>query len=166
MTSKRAAAVALVAALVGLTGCGSINYDLSAHDAIGTWRAGNDLPTQIEVRSDGTFRATEWPSNAWCEGKATPSEVRALDVTDPRSFAGTWDFSELGGPDKLTFRRTDGADCEVGVSGDFREEDGDTYVCFRLPGTILGSERVDNLFVFYRDEPRSVPREDTCFNYN
>ncbi|WP_091366519.1 hypothetical protein [Microbacterium sp. ru370.1] len=149
-----------------MTGCASLNYDLSAQDAVGSWSAGGDSPLRLDVRADGTFQATGWPSNAWCEGRSTPRTVNDLRIDETRSFSGTWTFVESSGPDSIRFTREDGDDCSVGTAADFWEEGGITYACFPLPGVTVDAKGVENLIVIYRDEPIEPSRADSCFNYN
>lgn len=158
------AAAASVALLAVLTACTNSDFTLSAEDAYGTWRAGSDLPTTLELADDGTFTASAWPIDVGCSGRPplTAAELHDSEMID---FSGRWEETDEGNQNDL-YLYPESDRCRVhSIQTGLRSEDGVLYSC-----TLLGREidlsRAENWFILYLGEPESTPASSRCFNYN
>lgn len=157
-------AMASVALITVLSACTDANYDLDAEDAVGTWRAGSDLPTTLELSEDGTFQAIAWPIDAGCTENppATAGELRTSEMID---FSGTWDEGDQGSQNDITLYPEDtGCNYSTIING-FRSEDGVLYTCHLL-GVHVDLATAENWFILYHGEPEAMPDSGRCFNYN
>lgn len=162
---RRAAILAAVMSALFLSGCSNSDFSLTADDAIGTWRAGSDLPAQLELAEDGGFTATDWPLDVRCNGKS-PLTVDALHGAETGDFTGTW---EEGGAtsasnDLLLYPEGDACPTYVITAG-FRSEEGVKYACMKL-GVPNEDSSAENFFILYLGEPAQTPKSDACFSYN
>ena len=148
-----------------LTACTNSDYSLTAEDAYGTWHAGNDLPTTLELAEDGTFQATAWPLHVGCDGTPPPTanDLRGTETVD---FSGTWEEGEGGAPNEITLAPDPDSPCDASwIQADFRSEDGVLYTCTLL-GTQVDLATAENWLILYRGEPDSTPDSGRCFNSN
>ena len=155
---------ALSLSVLSLVGCTDSDFSLTADDAVGTWRAGSDLPAQLELTEDGVFRATSWPLDVACNG-TSPLTVTALSGSVSGDFAGTWEEGKGGSLNELTLY-PEGDSCPVpSISAQFRSEGGVKYACLDLG---VPNERADaeSFFILYLGEPEVTPELNACFSYN
>ncbi|MGL4255994.1 MAG: hypothetical protein ACRCSL_06625 [Microbacterium sp.] len=73
---------------------------MRANDAVGTWRAGSNLPAQLELAKTG-FTATDWPLAVGCGGEK-PRAVQALEGSEIVDFTGTREEGEGGSLNAIT----------------------------------------------------------------
>lgn len=88
-------ALVVVLATASLAGCSTSNFSSTPDDTPGTWRAGSDLPTQLELAADGTFEATSWPLNVSCTA-IPPLTIDAVRESETLDLSGTWEEGEEG----------------------------------------------------------------------
>lgn len=162
---RRLGAIASGAALlVALSACTNSDFSLSEEDAYGTWRAGSELPTQLELADDGTFQASAWPIDVGCSGQPprTASDLRESETVD---FAGTWKEGDGGSQNRITLMPDSNTCGTHWIDADFRSEDGVLYTCTLL-GVHVDSATAENWFILYLGEPEATPDSSRCFNYN
>lgn len=158
------AAIASAALATTLSACANSDFSLTAEDAYGTWRAGSELPTTLELLQDGTFVATAWPMGAGCteDPPATAGDLRNSEMIN---FSGTWDEGDLGAQNNITLYPED-SDCfSPEINSGFRSEDGVLYTC-KLLGVHVDLATAENWFILYLGEPEATPDSNRCFNYN
>lgn len=147
-----------------LSGCADSDFSLTAEDAVGTWRAGSNLPTQLELVEGGVFTVTDWPLNLRCRG-GSPRTVKALQGSETVDFAGTWEEGETGSLNALTLY-PDGEACPISsITAQFRSESGVKYTCLSL-GVPNELSNAENFFILYLGEPHETPKSSACFSYN
>lgn len=148
---------------VSFAGCSNSNFDLSADDVVGTWRAGNGLSTQVDLVEDGTFTSVGWPARAQCD-PGEPITASELQGTETRDLSGTWEENDGGSLNALTL--TPGSDqCStLSINANVRSEGGVTYMCVLTGESLTGPP--DNFLTLYLGEPPKSPDPGACFNYN
>ena len=156
-------AVASAAIITVLSGCTDSDFSLDADDAVGTWHAGSDLPTTLELSEDGTFQATAWPMDAGCT-ENPPRTAAALRDSEMIDFSGTWDEGDQGSQNDITLHPED-SDCSANITNGFRSENGVLYTCLLL-GVPVDLAKAENWFILYLGEPEATPDSSRCFNYN
>lgn len=155
----------LTAFTLSLAACGTSDYSLTEADAYGTWRAGSDLPTTLELAEDGTFQATAWPRDVGCGGSPprTAVELRGADAVD---FSGTWEEGSGGALNEITLATDPDSPCgTTWIYAGFRSEDSVVYTCMLLD-VHVDEATAANWFILYKGEPESTPDSSRCFNYN
>lgn len=161
----RSAVIACVAlSALSLTGCTNSDFSLTSEDALGTWRAGSNLPAQMDLAEDGVFTATDWPVDVGCNA-GSPGTAKALQGAETADFSGTWEEGAGGSLNALTFHPDLGVCSVHSFTAEFRSEDGVKYACIGLgvPNELSSAE---NYFILYLGEPEETPRSNACFSYN
>lgn len=165
MTFRRVmAAIACGVLITALSSCTNSDFDLDADDAVGTWRAGSELPTTLELADDGTFQATGWPIDAGCSAQPpeTAEQLRDSEMVD---FSGTWVEGDAGSQNSIRLSPVDSECLYSSISADFRSEDGVLYTCILL-GVHVDLATAKNWLILYLREPEATPDSNRCFNYN
>lgn len=114
------AALLLGAATLALGGCASNNlaFGLTEDEMPGIWTTSGPGPQAIlDIRNDGTFLASNWPANLFCQGEWAAS-TDELNWRHTLEFYGEWWFSDGNLSHTVSFIFPDDT-CQGDLAGGF-----------------------------------------------
>lgn len=151
--------------LAGCVSDGGYAYETRADDLTGSWSAGRELATRLELASDGTATGVAWPRSVMCAGQGAERSDE-LSKSPTVDFEGEWKFY-AGEPG------TSLPDIQLSVPADvcpdgsphgflWRDPAGHISLCFPLGTSDPDSFQAHRMFILQADDNEQRATAEPC----